>query len=49
MFYVTGSIGFVYLLQLLAYSLIQHKIDYQTTGPAIPKIRSEIERSQTLN
>lgn len=36
-------------LWLLACSLIQDKINHETTETAIAKIRSEMERSQTLN
>lgn len=36
-------------LWLLAYSLIQDKINHETTGTAIPKIRSEMEKIQTLS
>lgn len=35
-------------LWLLACSLIQDKINHETAGTPIPKIRSEMERSQTL-
>lgn len=36
-------------LWLLAYSLIQDKINHKATGIAIPEIKSEMGSSQTLD